>query len=126
MGRHLIWGILAVLSAAGPARYTRPARIRPAAPGPRGATMSGIPASASYRRLLLVVDLTDDSRTRGARAKSLAAATGAELSRRRLEKSYPATWDPVFGPPRQDGVTLFAGDDRFELSWIEPQGGRDE
>lgn len=57
---------------------------------------------------------------------ALDAATGAELSRRRLEKSYPATWDPVFGPPRQDGVTLFAGDDRFELSWIEPQGGRDE
>jgi hypothetical protein len=57
---------------------------------------------------------------------ALDAATGAELSRRRLEKPYAATWDPVFGPPRQDGVTLFAGDDRFELSWIEPQGGRDE
>lgn len=57
---------------------------------------------------------------------ALDAATGAELSRQTLEKPYPATWDPVFGEPRDDGVTLFAGDDRFKLSWIEPQGGRDD
>jgi universal stress protein A len=33
-----------------------------------------------YRRLLLVVDLTDDSRVVGARAKTVAVACGAELS----------------------------------------------
>jgi hypothetical protein len=54
---------------------------------------------------------------------ALDAATGDELSRQTLEGTYPATWDPVFGEPREDGVTLFAGDSRFKLSWIEPQGG---
>jgi universal stress protein A len=34
----------------------------------------------AYRRILLVVDLTDDSRAVGARAKSVAAACGADVS----------------------------------------------
>jgi len=34
---------------------------------------------STYRRLLLVVDLTEDSRLIGARAKALALATGAEI-----------------------------------------------
>jgi universal stress protein A len=40
------------------------------------------PTSGSllYRRILLVVDLSDDSRTIGARARAMAAACGAELS----------------------------------------------
>ena len=33
-----------------------------------------------YRRILLVVDLSDDSRTIGARARAIAAACGAEIS----------------------------------------------
>jgi universal stress protein A len=34
----------------------------------------------AYRRILLVVDLTDDSRAVGARARSVAAACGADVS----------------------------------------------
>jgi universal stress protein A len=37
-------------------------------------------ASGHYRRILLVVDLTDDSLVIGARARSIAAACGAELA----------------------------------------------
>ena len=33
-----------------------------------------------YRRILLVIDLTEESRTIGARARAIAAACGAELS----------------------------------------------
>jgi universal stress protein A len=36
--------------------------------------------SLFYRRILLVVDLSDDSRTIGARARAVAAACGAEIS----------------------------------------------
>ncbi len=36
--------------------------------------------SLLYRRILLVVDLSDDSRTIGARARAVAAACGAEVS----------------------------------------------
>jgi len=36
--------------------------------------------SPLYRRILLVVDLSDDSRTIGARARAVAAACGAEVS----------------------------------------------
>jgi universal stress protein A len=36
--------------------------------------------SLLYRRILLVVDLSDDSRTIGARARAVAAACGAEIS----------------------------------------------
>ena len=38
------------------------------------------PAPALYRRILLVVDLSDDSHTIGARARAVAAACGAEIS----------------------------------------------
>ena len=37
------------------------------------------PATGLYRRILLVVDLSEDSRTVGARARAVAAACGAEL-----------------------------------------------
>lgn len=37
------------------------------------------PANGLYRRLLLVVDLSDDSRQIGARARAVAAACGAEV-----------------------------------------------
>jgi len=33
-----------------------------------------------YRRILLVVDLTEDSRTIGVRARAIAAACGAEIA----------------------------------------------
>ena len=38
------------------------------------------PATGLYRRILLVVDLSEDSRTVAARARAVAAACGAELS----------------------------------------------
>jgi universal stress protein A len=38
------------------------------------------PATGLYRRILLVVDLSDDSRTIGARARAIAAACGAEVA----------------------------------------------
>lgn len=57
---------------------------------------------------------------------ALDAATGDELSRQTLDGAYSATWDPVFGEPREEGVTLFVGADRFKLSWIELQGGKNE
>ncbi len=38
------------------------------------------PAPSLYRRILLVLDLSEDSRTIGARARAIAAACGAELS----------------------------------------------
>jgi universal stress protein A len=37
------------------------------------------PATGLYRRILLVVDLSDDSRVIGARARAVAAACGAEV-----------------------------------------------
>ncbi len=37
------------------------------------------PATGLYRRILLVVDLTEDSRLIGARARAVAAACGAEI-----------------------------------------------
>ena len=37
------------------------------------------PAAGLYRRILLVVDLTEDSRQIGARARAIAAACGAEV-----------------------------------------------
>jgi universal stress protein A len=38
------------------------------------------PGAAQYRRVLLVVDLTEDSRAVGARARAIAATSGAELA----------------------------------------------
>ncbi len=37
------------------------------------------PAATMYRRILLVVDLSDDSRTIGLRARTVAAACGAQI-----------------------------------------------
>jgi universal stress protein A len=39
-----------------------------------------VPDALLYRRILLVVDLSEDSRTIGTRARAVAAAAGAELS----------------------------------------------
>ena len=39
-----------------------------------------MPDALLYRRILLVVDLSEDSRTIGTRARAVAAAAGAELS----------------------------------------------
>ena len=42
--------------------------------------MNATAPATPYRRILLLVDLTDDSRVIGARARAVAAATGAEVS----------------------------------------------
>jgi universal stress protein A len=47
---------------------------------PLPASSPGTSPAGAYRRILLVVDLTDDSRVVGARARAIAAASGAELA----------------------------------------------
>jgi universal stress protein A len=50
------------------------------APGAHGGRSTETPAAAQYQRVLLVVDLTDDSRIVGARARAIAAASGAAIA----------------------------------------------